>query len=181
MDVKKLIVDTFIEIGTKDSFDNISINKIVKACNISRTTFYYYFKDLPDVIDYYLDSKFSAVSSVCAGLSNMQESVEYGAEKLIYNFPELKELLHSKWREPTEIYLHMHWKEFSNKMVSSRRKDDAITQKEKKWLTDFIAGAICDYTMHGNFQETSVQEYAKNFSLLLNARHAIIENKYKNL
>lgn len=175
MDVKKLIIQAFIEIGNKNGFDNVTINKIVKACDISRTAFYYYFKDLPDVIDYYLGEKISEVAKVCAGLKDMRKGVEYSTEHLIYNFPECKKLLKSKWREQTEICLHEHWRIFAEKMISANRKGIPIKEEERMFLTQFISGGICDYIMHGNHQEISIQVYAEQFCLLLNARHAFME------
>lgn len=175
MDVKKLIMQTFIEIGNENGFDSITINKIVKECNISRTAFYYYYKDLPDVIDYYFGKKFSEVAKVCAGMKEMRKGVEYSAEHLIYNFPECRKLLKSKWRGLTEIYLHKHWLAFAEKMISTNRKGIPMKEEERTFLTRFISGGICDYIMHGNHQEISVQVYAEQFCLLLNARHALME------
>lgn len=177
MNLKKLITEKFIEIGYNDGFDNITINKIVKACNISRTTFYYHFKDIPDVIDYYLYEKISSVANVCAGLKDMKKGVEYCAENLIYNFPECRKLLNSKWRVQTENYLHKHWREYAKKMISSNRKGAPIMEEERKFLTDFISGGICDYIIYGDFQEISVQVFAEQFSLLLSARHAMMEKR----
>lgn len=177
MNVKKLIVQSFIEMGNNDGFDNITINKIVKSCNISRTAFYYHFKDIPDVIDYFLQERIAAVANKCAGLKNMQKGVEYCAENLIYNFPECRKLLDSKWRVQTEVCLHKHWREYAKKMISSNRKGIPIREEERKFLTEFISGGICDYIVYGDHQEISVQVFAEQFSLLMNARHAIMEKK----
>lgn len=175
MNVKKLIVQAFIEIGNKEGFDNITINKVVKACKISRTAFYYHFKDLPDVIDYYLHEKIEEVSNVCAGLKNMKQGVQYCAETLIYNFPECRKLLNSKWRVQTEIYLHVHWREYAKKMISSNRKGVPIKEEERKFLTEFLSGAICDFLVHGDHQEITAEIFAEQFCALLNARHAMME------
>lgn len=175
MNVRRLIVQAFIEIGNKEGFDNITINKIVKTCNISRTAFYYHFKDLPDVIDYYLYKRISAVSDVCAGLKNMKEGVKFCAETLVYNFPECRKLLNSKWRVQTEISLHEHWREYAKKMISSNRKGIPIKEEERKFLTEFISGAMCDFIIYGDHQEISVEVFAEQFCLLLNARHAMMK------
>lgn len=177
MNVKKLIVQMFIEIGNNEGFDNITINKIVKACKISRTAFYYYFKDMPDVIDNYLQDRILTVANECAGLKNMQKGVEYCAENLIYNFPECRKLLNSKWRVQTEIFLHKYWREYAKKMISSNRKGVPIKEEERKFLIEFISGGICDFIVYGDYQGISVQEFAKQFCLLLNARHAMMENR----
>lgn len=177
MNLKKLITEKFIEIGYNDGFDNITINKIVKACNISRTTFYYHFKDIPDVIDYYLYERFLSVTNACAGLKDMKSGVEYCVENLIYDFPECRKLLNSKWRAETENYLHKYWRNHAEKMISSNRKGVPIMEEERKFLTEFLGGGMCDYIIYGNFQEISVQTFAEQFCLLLNARHAMMEKE----
>lgn len=177
MNIKKLIVEKFIEIGNKEGFDNITINKIVKVCGISRTSFYYHFKDIPDVIDYYLYEKMSAVSNVCAELKNMKKGVTYCAKTLIYDFPECRKLLESKWRNQTEMYLHKHWRDYAEKMISSNRRGVPIKEEERLFLVQFISGAICDWMIHGDHQKVDVQTYAEQFCLLLNARHAMMEKE----
>lgn len=177
MNAKKLIVQVFLEIGNNEGFDKVTINKIVKACDISRTSFYYHFKDVPDVIDYYLYEKMLAVSNVCAGLKNMKEGVLYCAKTLIYNFPECRKLLESKWRNQTEMYLHKHWKHYAEKMISSNRRGLPMKEEERDFLTQFISGAICDWMVHGDYEKVDVQTYAEQFCLLLNARHAIMEKE----
>lgn len=171
MNVKKLITQVFLEIGNNEGYDKVTINRIVKACDISRTAFYYYFKDIPDVIDYYLGQKIADVSEVCAGLKDMKKGVEYCAEHLIYNFPECKKLLNSKWRVQTEMCLHKHWSEYAKKMISANRKGIPIREESRMFLTKFISGGICDFIIYGDHTEINAQEFAEQFCLLLNARH----------
>ncbi len=47
---KKLIIEKTIELSKKKAFNKITINELVKACGITRNTFYYYFHDIYDVI-----------------------------------------------------------------------------------------------------------------------------------
>lgn len=175
MDVKQLIVQAFVKIGNNDGFDNITIKKIIGECNISRTTFYYYFNDLPDIIDFYLGEKIFAVSKVCVGLGNMKKGVTYCAENLIYNFPECRELLKSKWSVNTQDYLHKHWRKHAIKMISSNRKGIPIKEEERKFLSEFITGGILDFMMYGDHQEINIETFAEQFCLLLNARYAIMK------
>lgn len=173
MYVKKVIVQTFLEIGNKEGFDKITINKIVKDCNISRTTFYYYFKDLPDVIDYFLKEKIQNVYDNCIRLKTAQERTQYWAENLIYNFPEYKKLLGSKWRIQTEIYLHKYWKDFVEKMFSLKRKGILTKEEERNFLIEFICGAVCDFIVYGNHEIIDAQSYAEQFCLLFSADWAL--------
>lgn len=85
MKVQRLIIDTFIKMGNDNGFDDITIKKIVKECNISRNSFYYYFYDLQDVIRFYMSERFSDVISVWNESEDIRIGVEYITEKIVYN------------------------------------------------------------------------------------------------
>lgn len=48
------IADEYLKLIREKDFDKITINDIIKGTNISRQTFYYYFKDKYDIIAYNL-------------------------------------------------------------------------------------------------------------------------------
>lgn len=177
MNVKKLIVQAFIEIGNNDGYDNITINKIAKACNISRTAFYYHFKDIPDVIDYYLQERISKIKTECEKIGDMKKGIEYCTENLIYNFPEYRKLLSSKWRTPAEAYLYKNWIEFAEKIFAINQKEIPITIEEKNFLIHFISGGICHYVVYGKHQEINSQVFAQQLCLMLKARLDTMKRK----
>lgn len=172
MNVKKLIVQTFIDIGNKEGFDNVTISKIVKACNISRTAFYYHFEDIPDMIDYYLQERISAIMSECAKMGDMKKGIGYSTENLVYNFNEYNKLMESKWRNVAEICMYKSWTSFAEKMFSVYQKEIPIRTTEKTFLIQFISGGICHYIVNGNHEEISADEFAEQLRLLLKTRIA---------
>ena len=48
---KQAIVSGFLQILRTKSFDKITVKDICELCEINRNTFYYYFKDIYDVLD----------------------------------------------------------------------------------------------------------------------------------
>lgn len=177
MNVKKSIAQTFIELGNSDGFDNITINKIAKACNISRTAFYYHFEDIPDVINYYLNEKITEVMLECAKLGDVKKGIEHSTKSLLYNFPEYKKLLDSKWRIYAENYLYDNWIAFAERMFATNQKQIPITIEEKKFLTQFISGGICHYIVYGKHQELSAEVFAEQLSFMLKARLATMKKE----
>lgn len=51
-DTKQLISDKLFELITYGGPSNVTVKRLVEACGISRQTFYYHFKDLPDVLEW---------------------------------------------------------------------------------------------------------------------------------
>lgn len=49
---QKMILDVAVKEFTTKSFEEVSVNSIVKAANISRGSFYTYFEDLEDLFEY---------------------------------------------------------------------------------------------------------------------------------
>ena len=49
---KKAIIDSFIELSQTVPIDKITVTMISRQCGINRNTFYYYFSDIPALLDY---------------------------------------------------------------------------------------------------------------------------------
>jgi AcrR family transcriptional regulator len=52
-DMKAKIADTLNEILKHKELDKITVRELVDACNISRQSFYYHFRDIMDVVEWY--------------------------------------------------------------------------------------------------------------------------------
>lgn len=50
-ETRKLIQETFLELARTGMPKKITVTDIVNACQINRNSFYYYFEDLPDMIE----------------------------------------------------------------------------------------------------------------------------------
>lgn len=177
MDIKKQILEVFVNMGNKEGFSNVNINRVVKECDISRTTFYYYFKDIPDVINYFIQEKITNIMSECIKTGNMKAGIAYTTEEIVYNFPEYRKLLDSKWSSYAEKYLYENWIAFAEKMFTVNQKDVSITLDERNFLVQFISGAVCHFIVHGNHEEISPEVFAQQLGLLLKARFDSIKKK----
>ena len=71
---KQAIVSGFLQILRTKSFDKITIKDICELCEINRNTFYYYFKDIYDVLDalFAIESQ-SVIEDVKEGASFYEE------------------------------------------------------------------------------------------------------------
>ena len=56
-DTKKLLADTLRLLMENNSFDQITVTELCKACGINRKSFYYHFRDKYDVINWIFDSE----------------------------------------------------------------------------------------------------------------------------
>ena len=54
------IISETINLVSRYPLNKVTVKKIVEACNITRNTFYYHFKDVYDVIDCAVDTSISS-------------------------------------------------------------------------------------------------------------------------
>ena len=52
-----LILNTFSEMLERMPFEKITVSAIIKACGISRNTFYYHYQDIYDLLDHWLEQE----------------------------------------------------------------------------------------------------------------------------
>lgn len=50
---KEIIAKTFTELLDEKPMSKITVKDIVERCGVNRNTFYYHFKDIPDVVGYF--------------------------------------------------------------------------------------------------------------------------------
>ena len=54
---KEIIARTFTELLEEKSMAKITVKDIVERCGVNRNTFYYHFRDIPDVVEFILKKK----------------------------------------------------------------------------------------------------------------------------
>ena len=52
VDMKNIIADALVSMAKQKGIDKITVKALIDACNISRQTFYYHFKDIMDVLEW---------------------------------------------------------------------------------------------------------------------------------
>ncbi len=58
---KEIIAKTFTELLDEKSMSKITVKDIVERCGVNRNTFYYHFKDIPDVVEFILKKKWDEI------------------------------------------------------------------------------------------------------------------------
>jgi probable dihydroxyacetone kinase regulator len=74
---KQLIVQTLKKLMISMPLDKISVQDIVKSCELNRKTFYYHFKDKQDLVCWIFDTEFAALTDLNQDNSVFDELVEH--------------------------------------------------------------------------------------------------------
>ena len=59
---KEIIAKTFTELLDEKPMSKITVKDIVERCGVNRNTFYYHFKDIPDVVEFILKKKWDGLT-----------------------------------------------------------------------------------------------------------------------
>ena len=82
---KEIIAKTFTELLDEKPMSKITVKDIVERCGVNRNTFYYHFKDIPDVVEFILKKKWDEILELDADeIINMkmsQNEAKYPVDK----------------------------------------------------------------------------------------------------
>lgn len=146
-DVKKQIADTFERHARKVGMDKVTINAIVKDCNISRQAFYYYYQDIIDVARYVMREGLQMNLDKGMETESPEEAVKIFAEDLVPRFPLISISVNSKLRPEMEMLLIDEFKSFFLAIFSGRDCGRGMTRREKAFHADILACGIAAYSV----------------------------------
>ena len=101
-DMKSKIADQLNEILKHKKLDKITVKELVDACNISRQSFYYHFRDIMDVVEWYQDQALKQSIERSLKVPTYKEAIR-GVVHEAFNHRELiSQLMDSQQRKEME-------------------------------------------------------------------------------
>ena len=73
---KEIIARTFTELLEEKSMAKITVKDIVERCGVNRNTFYYHFRDIPDVVEFILKKKWDEILEAPQEKTSILECME---------------------------------------------------------------------------------------------------------
>lgn len=145
INTKQFIADALYELMKQKSLDKITVKDLVSYCNISRTTFYYYYKDIIDVIEYRISKKLDSITE----LALQQDTAIKAIEIYVSTTNELHDMMHM-------IFASNRQNEFEEIVINSI----------KAYIKELFPDKFSDAT-NGFESESALHFYACGFSGLL--------------
>lgn len=113
---RQRIIDAIVEEFSSSSTEKVSINRIVKAANISRGSFYQYFEDKVDLVEV-LTKSFVDLS-----IEGANKALEYSNGDIFYTYEKLFEIITNFAQDKTQKVI------LKNLLRSLRANDDLISE-----------------------------------------------------
>ena len=153
---KDIITKTLWDLVRERPVDKITVKDIVERCGINRNTFYYHFRDIPDVVEYAISVK---VGELAQGLSKTHNSSEFFLSLLLYLHENKQTVLHiykSLKRESFVRYLRLLFSYMVQPFRETSSELDLLGSTEKELLLFFttclMEGMILEW-MESNMDE----------------------------
>lgn len=101
-DRKKMIMDTFWELLEETPYNKISVRLIVERCGVNRNTFYYYFQDIPALVEEILNKQIDLLITKHCRVGSLEECIS-----LVVNFfmENKKSALHLYRALPRDVFI----------------------------------------------------------------------------
>ena len=105
VDMKSKIADTLNEMLEHRNLDSITVRELVDACHISRQSFYYHFKDILDVVEWYQDQVLARSIEKSLAAPTYQQAIHGVLCEAVQHRGLIRHLIASQNREEMERIL----------------------------------------------------------------------------
>lgn len=150
---KQAIIACTKELAAKKPFEKVSVIEITRLCDISRNTFYYYFKDKYAVIELIFETELIPVLSPFMDKDHWPESVIALCKKMRTEKDFYTSVLYDQDYRCLRQLLIDYYKNFLMQCAYGHFERLAIPEENREFVARFyshaIIGLICDWVRAG--------------------------------
>lgn len=146
---KLAIVHTFVDLLDKKPLSKITVTEIIEACEISRNTFYYYFQDIYDLVDYLFSIEIEKLQEVTDNADTLSEECQIVLDLLINNKRALKHIYESVKKDQIELYLFKATDKAMLDFIKKHFQGSNVAEEDIQFLARYhkyaLVGFIIDW------------------------------------
>ena len=166
---KKAIIETFMELLTKRSMDKITVKDIVESCGVNRNTFYYYYKDIYDLVDDIFVMELERIRKLEMNHDSWYEDIHQMALILVENKAAINHVYQSKSRDVLERYIFSLSELVIKEYIKKNELDKLASSENVSFVCDFyrasIAGMLINWIKEG--VQTDSEEMLKKIAVVI--------------
>lgn len=142
LNMKSTIANAFMTLSKTKDVDKITVTDLVKACHISRQTFYYHFQDILEVLEWSVQQVFQEILArrmdTDAPEDTLRTFIESSSEADVL----LKKLLHSQRREQIETIFVNAVRSYLQEVLNRQELKSDLPLADAKIMLDFCTYGI---------------------------------------
>ena len=146
---KKAIEESFVKLLAERPLSKITVKDIVTDCGINRNTFYYYFEDIPKLIESMVEEDAEAIIQTYPTVENFEDCLETVIDTVLAKKCAVLHIYHSASRDIYELYLWKVCDHVINAYVTAVLNGRKIKESDlviiKKYLSSLAFGIISNW------------------------------------
>ena len=140
---KQFIAEKYLELSKEMPVDRITVKRLIEACGLSRQTFYYHFKDIPDVVEYLIGNRLDQVCGECIKANDLQTAIRIFLQMVWDNRKLLKRLEKSARSKDYWRFISKKFSETLTAVLSGTDEhEDLLRSEDMKLLISLVAHGV---------------------------------------
>ncbi|MGN0114839.1 MAG: TetR/AcrR family transcriptional regulator, partial [Acutalibacteraceae bacterium] len=150
---EKAITDTFIKLLNKKPLDKITVKDLVDECGINRSTFYYYFEDIYDLLNHVFETETRRALEQLTEQENWSNATITAISFALENKRAIYHIYNSVSRERLEKYLYNIVEGVMTSAVNLVSRGLNVSAEDKAIAVDvykfMLVGLVLDWVEKG--------------------------------
>ena len=136
---KKAIQESFLKLLTERPLSKITVKDIVADCGINRNTFYYYFEDIPKLIESTVEEDAGKIIQTYPTVEKFEDCLEAAIDSALAKKSAVLHIYHSANREIYEMYLWKVCDYTINAYVASVLRGKSVRESDLVIVKEYLA------------------------------------------
>ena len=153
---KKAIRDSFIKLLNERPLSQITVRDIVVACGVNRNTFYYYFQDIPQLVETIINEDANRVIQEHPSIESVEDCLNAAIRFALENRKAVLHIYHSINRD---IYEQYQWRVCEHAVttyVDGILAGRTVAEPDRKLMIDYLKCMCFGFVV--GWLETGMQE-----------------------
>lgn len=171
---KKAIRDSFVKLLNEKPLSQITVRDIVDDCGVNRNTFYYYFQDLPHLLETMIDEEAERIIREHPTVESVEGCLNAAIGFALENRKAVMHIYHSINRD---IYEQYQWRVCEHTVttyVDGILSGRAVSAQDRQLIIDYLKG-VC-FGLVAYWLETGMREDIQSrFHRICELKHGDLE------
>ena len=137
---KKAIQESFLKLLTERPLSKITVKDIVSDCGVNRNTFYYYFEDMPKLIESIVEEDAAEIIQSYPTIEKFEDCLEAAITYALAKKRAVLHIYHSANREIYEMYLWKVCDHTVNAYVTSVLQGKSVRESDLAVVKEYLSG-----------------------------------------
>ena len=181
---KKAIKSSFLELLKTKSLDKVTVKDIVESCEINRNTFYYYYRDIYDLLEDVFQEETEKVMGEEEPCTTFYEEYLRCATLILGYKEAIIHINRSKSRNVLEEYIETITRFLVRQFVEKAASGHRMTEENLNYICDFYSYSIIGTTLHWiqegmpPYREDLIKRCAQSFEATIENMICLYSDKF---